>query len=333
VLFGRDFEGGFEEKKCNWISGKFWDGCGRKTSGGGDMSFDYSGILTRAIQIPWKHKSIWGLLLLPMVVAFLPLILFFIFFLIVTTIMKGNISDVMLAIMAVVLILTSIFSTVVNYAVRSASISAATLGIVRAERGEGSTKFMDLLRDGKPYFWRILGVMLVVNLTLGLASTVFFMLSFFLILVTIGMASICMQPIMLLLMPLMFLAIGVHESAQVAVVAEDMSAMEAIKHAFQVVRANIWKYVIINLIVYFGGSILSSFIIMPLMLPAFFVPFLLEFGLEMSMQSVFLISALFFCIFFPIMTLVSSVLGVFMKASLDLTYLRLTGPANSLEKV
>jgi hypothetical protein len=131
---------------------------------------------------------------------------------------------------------------------------------------------------------------------------------------------------MLLLMPFIFLVVGALEAAQVAVIAEDMKVMDAVKRALQVVRAHVWKYVIITLIVYFGSSILSSFIIMPLMLPVFIVPFLIGLGQEMSMQSVVLISVLFFCIFFPVMMLVSSVLGVFMKASLDLTYLRLTTP-------
>jgi hypothetical protein len=290
------------------------------------MNFDVGGILTRTGQITWKHKSIWGLLVIPMVVAFLPFTLFFIFFLAVMAITEGDMSTSVFMVVSLVFLLTLLVSTVINYVVRSVFISAATLGVVRAERGEGSTKFMDLLRDGVPYFQRMLGVMLVVNLTLGLAITVFNLLMFMLILVTFGMASICLQPIMLLLTPFMFLVIGALEAAQVAVIARDMNVMDAIKHALQVVRAHVWKYVIITLIVYFGSSILSSLIITPLMLPVFLVPFLLELGHEMSMQTVALTSVLFFCILFPVMMLVSSVLGVFMKTSLDLTYLRLSSP-------
>jgi hypothetical protein len=291
------------------------------------MNFDISGVLSRAGQISWRHKSIWALLVIPMVVAFLPFMLFFVFLFAVMTITKGDISTAIFIVVVLVFLLTFVASAVVNYVVRSVFISAATLGVVRAERGEGSTKFMDLLKDGMPYFWRILGVTLVVNLTLGLAITVFNLLMFILTVVTIGMASACLQPIIILLTPFMFLAIGVLEAAQVAVIAEGMNVMDAIKHALQVVRAHVWKYVIITLIVYFGSSILTSFIIMPLMMPIFFVPFLLELGHGMNMQIVVLISALFFCIFFPMMVLVSSLLGVFMKTSLDLTYLRLTIPA------
>ena len=290
------------------------------------MNFDYSSILTRAGQITWRHKSIWGLIFLPMIVAFIPFILFFIFFLAVMTITEWDVSNTLLVIVALVFLMTLVVSTIVNCAVRTASISAATLGIFRAERGQGSTKFMDLLRDGLPYFWRILGVMLVVNLTLGLIIMIFNLLVFVLIVITIGMASICLQPIMILLMPFMFLVLGLLQAAQMGVVAENMSVMDAIKHALQVVRAHIWKYVIITLIVYFFSSILSSFIVMPMMLPVFFVPFLLELGNGMNMQNLALTTALLFCIFFPLMILVSSVIGVFMKASLDITYLRLALP-------
>ena len=290
------------------------------------MNFDLGNILTRSAQIPWKHKSIWGLLTLPMLVAFLPFLLFFIFFLILMGITEGNMPDFMYIGLALIFLLTFVISTIVNYAVRTVSSSAATLGIIRAERGEGSTKFMDLLRDGLPYFQRILGVMAVINLTIGSAFTIFFMLAFVLIIVTIGMAAICLQPIMILLTPMMFLVIGVLDAAQIAVIVDDMNIMDAVKHAVQVVRAHVWKYVIITLSVYFGGSILTSFIVMPLMLPVFIVPFLLEFGQEMSMQSAALTSILFFSIFFPVMMLVSSVLSVYMKTSLDLTYLRLTKP-------
>jgi hypothetical protein len=295
------------------------------------MNFDLGNILTRSGQITWKHKSIWALLMLPIIVAFLPLLLFLIFFLIIVTITGSDIPDFIYFGLALIFLLTIVVSTIINYAVRSVSNSAATLGIVRAERGEGSISFMDLLKDGLPYFWSILGVMAVVNLTIGLAFAIFFILVFMLIIVTIGMAAICLQPIMILLTPMLFLMVGVMEAAQIAVIVGNMNAMDAVKHAFQVVRANVWKYVIITLIVYFGGSFLSSIVFMPLMLPVFFVPFLLELGHGISTLGVVLISILFLCVFFPVMTLVSSVITVFMKTSLDLTYLQLTSSVENIE--
>ena len=288
------------------------------------MNFDYSNVLTRAAQLSWKHKSIWGLLLLPIVTGFLPFAVFIVLFLIRIMIANAELPTFVDVIFVILFFLSFIFFGIFNYAVRAATGSAATLGIVRADRGEGSTHFMDLLRDSLPYFWRVLGLMLLVNLTVGLALTLFNLLMFILIVVTIGMASICLQPILILLMPLIFLMSAVLETAQAAILMEEMNIMDALKHALRVVRTHLWKYVIITMIVYFGSSILSSFLIMPLMMPFFAVPFLLEFGQEMSLQSAILTAMFFFCIFFPVMILLSSFLGVFMKTALNLTYRRLS---------
>lgn len=288
------------------------------------MNFDYSNVLTRAAQLSWKHKSIWGLLLLPIVTGFLPFAVFIALFLIRIMIANAELPAFVDVIFVILFFLSLIFFGIFNYAVRAATGSAATLGIVRADRGEGSTRFMDLLRDGLPYFWRILGLMLIVNLTVGLALTLFNLLMFILIVVTIGMASICLQPILILLMPLIFLMSAVLEAAQAAILMEEMSVMDALKHALHVVRAHFWKYVIITMVIYFGSSILSSFLITPLMMPLFVFPFLLELGQEMSLQGTVLIALFFFCIFFPVMILLSSFLGVFMKTALNLTYRRLS---------
>lgn len=161
------------------------------------MNFNYGDILTNAWRTIWRHKSILGLLMVPMGVAFLPALLFMVFIFIMVGSGKTDLSETLSAVLAFVLILFFVISTIANLAIGSASISAATLGIVRAERGEGSTKFTNLVKDGAPYFWRILGVTLVVSLTIGSFFSVFFMLAFVLILVTIGMAAICLQPILI----------------------------------------------------------------------------------------------------------------------------------------
>ncbi|MCE9645453.1 MAG: hypothetical protein K8S20_05580 [Chloroflexi bacterium] len=282
------------------------------------MNFDYGSVLTRAGQITWRCKSIWGLLLLPMLAGSLPFLLFLAFLAPVIMKADADISSAAYNFLGVVFLIIFAVFTPVNYGLRALASSAATLGVVRAERGEGSTQFMDLLRDGLPYFWRTLGVMLIVNLTIGLAFFVFSMLAFALILVTIGMASICLQPIMILLTPLSFLMVAFMESAQLAVIVDDMHVTDAIKSAFQRVRAHVWKYILLMLIVYLVSSILTSFIVTPLMLPIFFVPFLLESGRQIGTQSL-----LFSCIFLPLMILISTTIGVFMKITLDLTSLRL----------
>jgi hypothetical protein len=221
-------------------------------------------------------------------------------------------------------ILLSIGSTLL-YVVSS---SAVSLGVVRLERGEGSMTFMDLLKDSFVYFWRELGVMLLIQLSIGLIFTLFFGCVFLSIAATMGMASICWQPILILITPLMFLFLGFMEAAQTSVIAEDLGPVDAIKRAFAVVREHVWKYVIISLIIYFANMVLSSTVMFPAMIPLFLFPFLMETNGEMN--SLFpMVMALFVCIFFPLMTIFSVLTQTLLKTSLGLTYLRLAQPAEN----
>ncbi len=290
------------------------------------MNFDYGNILSHAAKITWKYKALWVLSAFPFILSFLLIPFFMAPVFLLTGNDASSTSKTMDIIFIIGFFLLFVLFTIGNFVLGTISASSVTLGVVRAERGEGSLNFMSLLRDGFPFFRRVLTVMLIINLTIGLVFTIFFLFLFVSSIVTMGLASLCLQPIILLLTPLMFVVIGVMEAAQTGVIAENLNTMDAIRRAIQIVRENIWKYVIIALIVYFGTSILSSFIMMPLMVPIFAIPLLMESGRELSTQTILITAITFACIFFPVMTLFSGITGTFMKASLDITYLRLANP-------
>ena len=287
------------------------------------MNFDYGNTLMRAWQITWRNKVLWLIMTLPVLLSFLA---FFPFFIFPVFVLNGDTSETTINILGILAISFFFIFFIAAMAFHVIATSSATLGVIRAERGEGSMNFMDLLRGGFPYFGRSLGAFLIIQLGIGLIFTVFFMLVFLLSIVTMGIATICLQPIMLLLSPLMYLVIAVMEAAQTAIIAENLGAVEAVKRAIEVVREHVWKYVIITLIIYFGATILMSFIIFPIMLPAFFFPFLIGSGSEISTQALTLIFIGFMCLFFPLMALFSGLLQAFMKSALNLTYLQLTQP-------
>ncbi|MBL8063789.1 MAG: hypothetical protein JNK32_12250 [Anaerolineales bacterium] len=284
------------------------------------MNFDYGNVLTRSFQIAWKHKSFWLFSMLPMIVGI------FIFAALVAPVffLDGS-NDEMTALVFAVWVIVMILGIVVSLLVGTAGSASLLLGIRRAERGEGSTAFLDLLRDGLAYFWRTLGVILIVQLTLGLVFTIFFLFVGLLSFVTMGLATICLQPVMILLTPLSFLVIAVMDGALMAVIDENLGAWDAVKRALQVVREHVWKFIILTIIVYFGSTILSSIFVAPAMIPVMAVPIFME--TEISGQMVILALILFSCIFFPLMTLFSGVIGTLMNSVLGLTYLRLVRPA------
>ena len=130
------------------------------------MNFDYGSLLIRAWQITWRHKAIWGLVIL----SILPSFLLFPLFLIPVFFLEGGgeagSSDTTGLVLFILMPVIFIIAIAGNYVVGAAASSSATLGIVRAEHSVGSLRFMDLLRDGLAYFWRILGVMLFIGVTL-----------------------------------------------------------------------------------------------------------------------------------------------------------------------
>lgn len=284
------------------------------------MNFDYGNILTRALKLTWKHKSFWLLLMIPVFISFMILtaIILPVIFL---TDKEESITLIMVLWAGIV-----IFGFFASFIIGAVSMNAVTLGILRAERGEGSTALMDVVRDSFQYFKNAFGAVLIVQLSVGAVFTVFFLCMTALTLVTMGIASICLQPIMLLLTPLSFLVGAVLYGALVAVIDEGLGALDAVKRAVQVVRDHVWKFVVISLIAYFGSMIVSSIFTFPLMIPAMFGPALIESGVDITGNTFALIFIPFLCIFGVLMAFVSGVTGTFIAASMEISYLQLSRP-------
>jgi hypothetical protein len=287
------------------------------------MTFDYGNVLTRTLQITWKHKSFWLFMMFPMLIASGMFIAFA-----APVFLLGE-DDETMGLVFVIWTAVLTLGTIVIFIVSAAGTTSLTLGILRAERGEGSTSFMDLVRDGFQYFGRAVGVILIVQLSVGLVFTVFFLCIAALFAVTMGVAAICLQPIVILISPLSFLIVAVITGALAAVIDESLGAWDAVKRALKVVRDHVWKFILISFIIYFGVSILSGVIALPAMIPAMAAPIMMEAGIDMGEQMVLPLMILFACLFFPLMSLLTGITGTLTTSALGLAYLRLSHPAGS----
>ena len=287
------------------------------------MNFDYGNVLTRALQITWRQKSFWLFMMFPMLVAS------FIFVTFAAPIFLFSEDEDMMGLFLVLWLGVLALSFIVSLLVTTAGSTSLMLGILRVERGEGSTAFMDLVQDGFQYFGRVLGAVLIIQFSIGAVFAVFFLCVAALTAVTMGIASICLQPIMMLLTPLSFLVIAVMDGAMVAVIEEDLGSWDAIKRSLNVVREHVWKFILVTLIAYFGSTLVSSIFIFPATLPAAAAPILMESGEDISGQAVIAMMILFACICFPFMSLVTGITGTFMNSVIGISYLRLSRPAVS----
>lgn len=281
------------------------------------MNFDYGNTLTRAFKLTWKYKSFVLFMMFPMLIAS-------VIFLVIAAplfLLEGN--EDMMGLVIALWVGVIALGMIASFLASAAGLTSLTLGILRVERGTGSTYFMDLFRDGFQYFARALGVMLIVNLTIGLIFTAFFLCAAALIAVTMGIASFCLQPVMILITPLSFLVAAVMNGGIVSVIEEDLGAWDAVKRALQIVREHLWKFIILTLIVYFGASFLSSIFVVPAMIPVVFAPVAMEFGEQMF----WIVMAVFVCLFFPALALYSGIVGAFTTFAIDIAYLQLSRPA------
>ncbi|NWG34812.1 MAG: hypothetical protein HXY42_10240 [Chloroflexi bacterium] len=288
------------------------------------MNFDFGEILTRAGKITWQHKTLWlfsalpalaGILVLPF--AFLPILLtdfessrpsFFI---------DQPLYAVLFLIFGVFISLASVFLYVV-------SASSVTLGVLRAENGAERLTAPTLFEDGRKYWWRVLGVLLLTGLAVSIFFTVIFGCITLIGMVTMGLGFICLQPLFFLIYPLMLVLYSVVEEAVAAAVADELGITDAIQRGWRLVSANLWRIVLISVIVYFGLSLLAGIVVVPFMVPLFFMPFFMQDASRFDVRTIMLITGGLTLLFIPVMALVQGIGMTFLKATYTLVYLRLT---------
>jgi hypothetical protein len=287
------------------------------------MNFDYGHLLKNTFQIIWKHKVLWAILALPVVLSLAIIPFMFVYTFVLGENGSGG-ASVILDTIGMFFFMMFMLASVALYVITTSSMA---LGVIRIEHDEGSLKFTDLLKDGLAYFWRQLGVLLVIQLSIALVFVIILACTSVASLLTMGLASLCFQPLFILLMPLLFLAMGVLEAAHAAVIAENLGSLDAVQRGISIVRQHVGKYIILTLIIYIGISIIYSILTFPAIFPLFLAPTLIESNPGSGDQIFSVIMAIFMCIFFPFMAFFSVLSQVIMKTSLTLTYLRLAQPA------
>ena len=298
------------------------------------MNFDFGEILTRAGQITWRHKILWLFSTLPMLISFLvfPIMFLPLFF------VDFNSSREPFFIEQPVYIFLFMgfifFVSLLSFALTAISSSSVTLGVVQVEGGAESLETAKLFDDGKKYWLRILGVMLLVGLGVGIVFTVIFGCLTLFGAVTMGLGFICMQPLFLLMYPLMLVLYAIIEESQAAVVVDDLGVTDAVRRGWELLRANFWRIVLISLIVYVGISILGGIVSLPFMIPFFFFPFFIDGSSSgFDMRTMMLITGGFTLLLLPVMALVQGIGMTFLKATYAIVYLRLTKPQDTTPAV
>ena len=303
---------------------------------------DYGEVLSRAWQIVWKHKVLWifGILAgcgssgnagrfsssyrtdnVPSGVED-----FFLQF--------GRIPDWQIAALIVGFILVILVLVVLAAFLTTVGKIGVIQGAQKADQGALSMKFGELLSGSLPFFWRVF----LLNLLFGLA---FAALVFVLVIVfafgailTLGIAVICMIPVICLLVPVTWLLFVVLEQANIAIVVDNLGIMDGLRRGWQVFRDNLGAIIIMALILGIGVSLIGGLIISaPLFLIAIPVMSTVLLGSDSAIWGGLLITGLCFLAYLPFWLVLNGILTAYIESAWTLTYMRLTRRPAALELV
>jgi len=201
-------------------------------------------------------------------------------------------------------------------------------GTVKAEDGAETMTFGELFESGKPFFWRILGLNILLGLALFLVIIVLMLPIIGITALTMGIGLICLIPFICILVPAMWLAGVVIEQANIAVVVEDIGIIDGLKHGWEVCRDNTGNMIVMALILVLGGGIVGIVIALPLILIIVPVMFGIIGGLAAESEKIIggglAIAGLWFLAYLPVLIVLGGILRAYISTAWTLTYLHLT---------
>lgn len=294
------------------------------------MNFDIGEVLTRAWQISWKNKALWwfggvfGVFLslmfpLGMVPAFL-----------LPQLLEKS-SSSLIAVWTAAFMVFFLLFMLAMYPISAVAQTSITIGVLGAVHDEEKSSLRDLIKKSFPFFWRVLGVMILYAIGLALIILIIEGLIVLLMIFTLGIGMICVMPLSLLMYPAMYLSIVWMEQAMNGIIVDNMNVIDAIKQGWNLIRNNLLVVGLLALAIYFGIGMISSVVMIPMMLPVFMMPFgVLDHGTNWVLIS---ISLLFTVGMSPLVSVFFGWMFAFTKAAWVLTYLRLKNSTNKLQPI
>lgn len=284
------------------------------------MNFNFGEVLARAWQITWKNKVLWiiGVLFGLFVALMFPLMFLSFLF---PVFARQSRMDLALAALVGFIAIFALFMLIL-YPVSVFTQTSLTLGILNVEQDQERFSARELLRRSVPFFWRVLGVMLLFAAGLMLIVLIVQAVMLLVTMITFGFGALCVTPLSFLMYPAMYAAIVWMEQAMNGVIIDNMPLRDAIRQGWNLVRNNLLSVAVLALIIYFGIGVVTGVILVPLMIPFFMMPIgFMEHEVNWILVSISIVCAVAFIPLFAVLTGWSM---IFTKSAWVSTYLRLT---------
>jgi len=297
------------------------------------MNFNFGEVLTRAGQITWKYKILWLSGIIISLISLLSLPINLIFNDPFSSFMVSDPAEINQRMGLVFLVNGLIFLlSIASIPVYIVGMSIPSLATRHLERGSDVPSFGGLVRESLPYFWRVLGVYLLVFAGMFVAMMVFMACIGVLSVVTLGFGVICAFPLFFLFIPVAIFVFSFMEQGMSAILVDDLGISNALQRAWDLVKKNLGVMALMSIIIYLGAMVVSMVISVPMMIPMF--GFFSNMGVEPDFQEfdkIFRNMTWWMLAFSPLYAVFQGILLTFMQSAWTLTYMRLTRKPGSSE--
>ena len=288
------------------------------------MNFNFGEVLTRAWQITWRHKNLWLAGIVVTLISFLsvPISL-------LINPSFSSFSDPAEVNKALPLIFLAnglvLLVTILSIPVYVIGMSIPSLGTFQVEQGNEKVNFGALIKGVLPYFWRVLGIFLLVWVGAFAVMMAFMALIMLFSVFTFGIGILCAFPLFILFIPLAILVYALMEQAVSAVLVDNLGFSSALQRAWELVRKNLGVMALMSIIIYLGATIIGMILSVPMLIPMF--GFIFNMGSEPDLESLEMMTRtmnLWMLALSPFYAILQGILLTYMQSVWTLTYMRLT---------
>lgn len=194
-------------------------------------------------------------------------------------------------------------------------------GTVLIEEGADKLTAGQLFGEGRRYFWRVLGLNLLIWVLSLLLVIAVALIAIFTSIFTLGLALILWIPLLCLAVPIGWAISVLIEQMNTALVVEDLGVFEAIERGWDVFQKNVGSMIVMGLVLILGAWLAGLLIAAPFLLLMVPLGVGLFTGDQQALLSIGLICGL---IYVPVMVVLGGILNAYVGSAWTLTFLRLT---------
>lgn len=237
---------------------------------------DFGEALLSSWKVFWKNKRLWLFGLVPPLIYVIVIIIGVLF--VFNNSFLNNILGLnsfgsgLSAGVIIYTILFFLFMIVYMFISFYANAAIVKGALVFDQAGE-KPSVQALLRESRPFYWRVTGLMLLFSAAVGVEVIVIWLVTFFAVALTLGFGALCVTPLMFIIIPVNMLAMAFIEMAKALLIKDNLTIGESLKGGWRLFKGNFWSVVLFLLIEYVIQIVITSIFYIPLY-AVFFIPML-----------------------------------------------------------